>query len=120
MMPDLDLPKLREIAESANTGDAESYWEDFLQAFDPATVLALINELDQLRAGWSPTDEMAVLRGELTVLAAKNKSLLDEIDRLKDVIGRRDQLVAQYIINDIAAQAETATLRSRIEELEKA
>jgi hypothetical protein len=104
---DLDLPALRAIAEKATQDWHGS--ADFYATFNPVTVLALINELDQLRAGWSPTDEMAVLGGELTLLAAKNKSLLDEIDRLKIVL----DVIYRSKIDD------NATLRSRIEELEK-
>jgi hypothetical protein len=113
-MTDLDLKSFREIAEKANGNWSYAEWKASLPepgqeeawlhiaTFNPATVLALIERIEYNEQLW-----------------AKNKSLLDEIDRLKDVIGRRDQLVAQYIINDIAAQAETATLRARIEELEK-
>lgn len=55
-MPDLDLPALRKVAEQyvAETGDSgplmwERAWE-FRSAFMPATVLALLEELETLRA----------------------------------------------------------------------
>ena len=47
-MTDLDLTKLREIAEAAMTTPGP--WSEYLLAFDPPTVIALIDEIAQLRA----------------------------------------------------------------------
>ena len=46
-MTDLDLTKLREIAEAAMTTPGP--WSEYILAFDPPTVIALIDEVERLR-----------------------------------------------------------------------
>ena len=48
-MTELDLTKLREIAEAATTTPGP--WSEYLLAFDPPTVIALIDEIEWLRRG---------------------------------------------------------------------
>lgn len=46
-MTDLDLNKLREIAEAAMTTPGP--WSEYLLTFDPPTVIALIDKIERLR-----------------------------------------------------------------------
>jgi hypothetical protein len=124
-MPDLDLKSLREIAIEATpelwvaVADSAYGWDhpvvdvpkqdsEFITTFNPVTVLALLDELD--------------LRDSLMAMdKAHRVQLVDEIDRLKEEL----QIVGMGLVRNGAlelhrrAVAENATLRSRIEELEK-
>ena len=48
-MPDLNLTKLRKIAEAAMTTPGPWSEYQYLLAFDPPTALALIDEIEQVR-----------------------------------------------------------------------
>jgi hypothetical protein len=105
-MPDLDLPALREIAEKAtpgrwlwsHTGDRSLNWAIYGEQVPSVRVCADAN---------FPDANFIATFNPVTVLA-----LLDEIDRLKQELGNsRWETDHQEKLN--------ATLRSRIEELEK-
>jgi hypothetical protein len=80
-MPDLDLKSLRAIAEKA-TGlqwvpvHPDAYGE-YLAAFNPATVLALLDEIDRLKKEIDWQLEQRLLQ------AAAGHQLLDKNDALR-------------------------------------
>jgi hypothetical protein len=117
-MPDLDdLPALRAIAEKATRNWSYAEWQSsqpepgqeeawlHIATFHPALVLRLLDEIDRLNKGFVKLLEENVVRGR-------------EIDRLSEARHQPLPYLTPDEINWLVA--ENTTMRSRIEELEKA
>jgi hypothetical protein len=104
-MPDLNLTKLREIAEDARDAFERQDFLDMIEtgntrrrALDPTTVLALIDELEQLRR-WK-REAKQVLKGLDNLAKVADaplghpiiESAIDEIERLRGVIEKVREL----------------------------
>jgi len=102
-MSDPNLQALREIAEKATPVDPK-FLSNFHSTFNPPTVLAL---LDMIKRDEDVLDELAI------------NPLLDEIDRLKRQNEQEQEWRREALRDRQDVMDHSATLRSRIEELEK-
>jgi hypothetical protein len=111
-VPDLDLAKLREIAEKArqqavvntvapSSPPRSAPWIKFHATFNPATVLALLDEIDRLKE---------IIKADVWKLPVTPEIIDTDLEDLHGTIphSRVYRLIA-----------EVKSLRARIEELEK-
>ena len=90
-MTNLDLTKLRRVAEGGIEGPCKAVMSTYV-TFDPPTVLALIDELEQLHRWKREAKQVLKGLGSLAKVADAPlghpiiESAIDEIERLRGVV----------------------------------